>query len=194
MSKAKDVWDTECTGRLDQLERIHADARGTRRGRRWETEQLNRSLFVALVGQFQVYCRELHDEAISVYLAQANPRQVDALRRLLRRRRDLDTRNPRKESLGNDFGRMGLKLIPALQNRYGRAGQDLARLELLVDFRNAVVHGNESEVHSLIQKHPIAATLRSYHLFRSTCDRLVRRLDAVVAAELAAELQISRPW
>ena len=124
MSKAKDVWDTECTGRLDQLERIHADARGTRRGRRWETEQLNRSLFVALVGQFQVYCRELHDEAIS----------------------------------------------------------------------NAVVHGNESEVHSLTRKRPIAATLRSYHLFRSTCDRLVRRLDAVVAAELAAELQISQPW
>jgi hypothetical protein len=89
---------------------------------------------------------------------------------------------------------MGLKLIPALQNRYGRAGQDLARLELLVDFRNAVVHGNESEVHSLIQKHPIAATLRSYHRFRSTCDRLVRGLDAVVAAGLAAELQISRPW
>ena len=194
MSKAKAVWDTECTGRLDQLERIHADARGTRRGRRWETEQLNRSLFVALVGQFQVYCRELHDEAISEYLAQANPRQVDALRRLLRRRRDLDTRNPRRESLGNDFGRMGLKLIPALQNRYGRAGQDLARLELLVDFRNAVVHGNESEVHSLTRKRPIAATLRSYHLFRSTCDRLVRRLDAVVAAELAAELQISQPW
>ena len=194
MSAAKEVWDTECVPRLNQLERIHADARGTRRGRRWETEQLNRSLFVALVGQFQVYCRELHDEAISVYLAQANPRQVDALRRLLRRRRDLDIRNPRREALGNDFGRMGLKLIPSLQSSYGRAGQDIVRLELLIDFRNAVVHGNESEVHSLIRRHPIAATLNSYQRFRRTCDRLVRRLDAVVAAELAAELQIAPPW
>ena len=194
MSAAKAVWDTECLARLDQLERIHGAVRGTGRGRRWGTDQLNRSLFVALVGQFQVYCRELHDEAISVYLAQANPCQVDALRKLLRRRRDLDTRNPRRESLGNDFGRMGVRLIPALQSRYGRADQDLARLELLVDFRNAVVHGNESEVHALTRKRPIATTLRSYHLFRRTCDRLVRRLDTVVAAELAAELQISQPW
>ena len=194
MSAAKEVWDTECVARLDQLERIHAAAGGTGRGRRWGTEQLNRSLFVALVGQFQVYCRELHDEAISVYLAQANPCQVDALRKLLRRRRDLDTRNPRRESLGNDFGRMGVRLIPTLQSRYGSADQDLARLELLVNFRNAVVHGNESEVHALTRKRPIATTLRSYHLFRRTCDRLVRRLDTVVAAELAAELQISQPW
>lgn len=80
------------------------------------------------------------------------------------------------------------------ESRYGSADQDLARLELLVDFRNAVVHGNESEVHALTRKRPIATTLRSYHLFRRTCDRLVRRLDTVVAAELAAELQISQPW
>ena len=155
---------------------------------------MNRSLFVALVGQFQVYCRELHGEATRVYLSQANPRQVTALETLLLRRRDLDNRNPRRDALKNDFGRMGLQIIPALQNRYGRAGQDLARLELLVDLRNAVVHGNESEVHALTRRNPIAATLRSYHRFRSTCDRLVRGLDAVVAAGLAAELQISRPW
>ena len=44
----------------------------------------------------------------------------------------------------------------------------------------------------MTRKRQIAITLRSYHLFRRTCDRLVRRLDTVVAAELAAELQISR--
>lgn len=194
MSRAKTVWDTECVPRLNQLEQVHAAAGGTRRGRRWGTNQLNRSLFVALVGQFQMYCRELHDEATRVYLSQTNTNQVAAIETLLLRRRDLDTRNPRRDALKNDFGRMGLRIIPALQNRYGRAGQDLARLELLVDLRNAVVHGNESEVHALTRRNPIATTLRSYHRFKSTCDRLVRGLDAVVAAGLAAELQISRPW
>ena len=75
MSAAEAVWDTECMARLNQLERIHAAVRGTARGRRWGTDQLNRSLFVALVGQFQVYCRELHGEATRVYLSQANPWQ-----------------------------------------------------------------------------------------------------------------------
>ena len=194
MSAAKEVWDTECVARLDQLERIHAAAGGTGRGRRWGTEQLNRSLFVALVGQFQVYCRELHDEAAGIYLSQANPRQVEALEPLLLRRRELDSRNPRRDALRKDFGRMGLQLIPALQSRYARAGDDLDRLELLVRFRNAVAHGNESEVRSLVQEDRIRPTLRAYRTFRSTINRLVGKLDAVVAAELAVELDIRRPW
>ena len=66
MSNAKDVWDTHCAARLNQLEQIHADVRGSGRGRRWYTGQLNRSLLVALVGQFQEYCRDLHNEAIEL--------------------------------------------------------------------------------------------------------------------------------
>ena len=107
------MWDTECVARLDQLERIHAAAGGTGRGRRWGTEQLNRSLFVALVGQFQVYCRELHDEAARVYLSQANPRQVRALQTLCCGSAGiLDHRNPRRDALKNDFGRMGIAAHP----------------------------------------------------------------------------------
>ena len=194
MSGAKEVWDTECVARLDQLERVHAAVRGTGRGRRWGTEQLNRSLFVALVGQFQVYCRELHDEAARVYLSQANPRQVEALEPLLLRRRDLDSRNPRRDALRKDFGRMGLQLIPALQSRHAGASDDLDHLELLIRFRNAVAHGNESEVRSLVQGYGIRPTLRAYRRFRSTISRLVGKLDAVVAAELAVELDIRPPW
>jgi hypothetical protein len=194
MSGAKEVWDTECVARLDQLERIHTAAGGTGRGRRWGTDQLNRSLFVALVGQFQVYCRELHDEATRVYLSQANPRQVRALQTLLRQRRELDYRNPRRDALKNDFGRMGLQIIPALRSLYARANDDIDRLELLVRFRNAIAHGNESEVRSLVQGYSIRPTLRSYRTFKSTINRLVGKLDAVVAAELAGELGIRRPW
>ena len=37
-------------------------------------------------------------------------------------------------------------------------------------------------------------TLGSYRTFRSTINRLVGKLDVVVAAELAGELGIRRPW
>ena len=194
MSGAKLVWDNECMERLAQLEQIHRDARGTRRGRRWGTEQLNRSLFVALVGQFQVYCRELHDEATGVYLSQAATTQVRTLSVLLRQGRELDKRNPRRDALKNDFGRMGLDIVRGLQRLYGWADRDLKRLEMLVSFRNAVVHGNESQVDGLRQSQQIAATVSSYRMYKTTMNRLVLRLDQVVSTGLAAELQIARPW
>ncbi len=42
-------WQREGLPRLDELEQLHVDARGAGPGRRWGTEQLNRSLLVALV-------------------------------------------------------------------------------------------------------------------------------------------------
>lgn len=194
MSIAKDTWDTDCAGRLDQLEQIHDDVRGYGRGRRWYTGELNRSLLVALVGQFQVYCRDLHNEAIDVYLAAANQRQVEVIDALLKQDRKLDTQNPRRSSLGSDFGRLGIDLIPILRSRGSRIISDLDRLDELVEFRNAIVHGNESKVESLVERYQTGMTLASYRRFRSTLDRLVRIMDNVVARELANSLQIQPPW
>ena len=188
------MWDMECVPRLNQLEQVHAAAAGTRRGRRWGTDQLNRSLFVALVGQFQMYCREFHDEATRVYLSQANTRQVAAIETLLLRRRELDNRTPRPDALKNDFDRMGLQIIPALQNLYARANKDIDRLRLLIRFRNAIAHGNESEIRSMTQSASIRPTLSSYRTYRRAINRLVGKLDVVVAAELAGELGTRRPW
>ena len=194
MSGAEVVWDMECVPRLSQLEQVHVAAGGTHRGRRWGTDQLNRSLFVALVGQFQMYCRELHDEATRVYLSQANTRQVAAIEGLLLWRRELDNRTPRRDALKNDFGRMGLQIIPALQNLYARADVDIDRLGLLIRFRNAIAHGNEREIRSMAQSSSIRPTLSSYRTYKSAINRLVGKLDVVVAAELAGELGIHRPW
>ena len=185
MSRAKDAWDTECTARLDQLERIHATIRGAGRGRQWYTGQLNRSLIVALVAQFQVYCRDLHDEAIDVYLAQANPRQVGVLHTLLNQNRKLDTQNPRRSSLGSDF---------AVRAHGRRANTDLDRLDELVEFRNAIVHGDEPRIQSLVSCYQTRITLNSYRRFRQTLDRLVRLMDTVVATKLADNLRVRPPW
>ena len=194
MSNAKNSWSTSGAGRLDQLERIHADSRGYGRGRRWYTGELNRSLLVTLVGQFQVYCRDLHDEAIGVYLSEASEHQREVLQTLLKQGRKLDTQTPRRSALGSDFGRLGFDVIPALNAQGDRVVKDLRRLDQLIEIRNAIVHGNETRVQSLVQCYQTRLTLYTYRQYRKTLDRLVWKLDTVVALELAAGLQIPQPW
>ena len=194
MSRAREVWETECADRLQQLEQIHADARGKSPGRRWYIDQLVRSLFVTLVGQFQVYCRELHNEAISVYIASANKRQVEVLETLLKQGRKLESQNPHRSSLGSDFGRLGFDFIDALKRCRSNSCVDLERLDLLVKFRNAIVHGNESQVQSLVKDNQTRVTLSSYRKFRKTLDRIAQDMDTVVAEELAAGLKVRKPW
>jgi len=91
-------WRGAGLARLAELEAVHANLTGTGPGRRWGTNQLNRSLFLALVAQFQGYCRDLHDEAVAVYLDQANPTQKNNLELLLLQGRRLGTHNPRRST------------------------------------------------------------------------------------------------
>lgn len=193
-STAKSEWATTAKARLDELERVHTDARGKGPGRRWGTEQLNRSLFVVLVAQFQIFCRDLHDEAIDVHVAAANVRQADLLRNLLTQGRKLDVQNPQPAALGSDFGRLGFALIPALRAEGTDIENALEGLDLLVRFRNAIAHGNESVLQRLVSGGEIKATLTSYRTYRRTLNRLVGTMDRVVAAELASGLDIPRPW
>lgn len=137
-SRAFALWQTESSARLDELERFHAAAGGSGTGQQSGVEQLNRSMFVALVAQFQTYCRNVHDDAIDVHADEANPRQVEVLRLLLTQGRKLDAGNPRSGALGSDFDRLGFQLIPALRAEGGTVPATLADLDVLVDFRNAV--------------------------------------------------------
>ena len=194
VSAAWTEWDTTARRRLDELERVHADTRGTGPGRRWGTGQLNRSLFVALLAQFQTFCRDLHDEAIEVHVRAANPNQAGVLRALLTQGRKLDVQNPRPGALGGDFGRFGLQLIPALHAHDPAMVDSLASLDRLVDLRNAVAHGSESKLAGIVAAGEIATNLRSYRSYRRRVGGLVGNMDEVVGAELAAMLQIPPPW
>lgn len=191
-SVANGEWDTTARARLDELEAIHTRAHGAKRGRRWGTDQLNRSLFVVLVAQFQTYCRDLHDEAVDVYVAAANPRQEVVLRKLVTQGRELDKKNPRPGALGSDFGRLGIELVPKLK-AVSKADAVLG-LEVLVDFRNAVAHGNESALTAAVATGQIKATLASYRAHRRALNALVGTMDQVVSTELANELHVAPPW
>lgn len=180
--------------RLDELEKVHAEATGTGRGRRWGTEQLNRSLLVALVAQFQNYCRDLHDEAVEVHVTCANPRQADFLRTLMTQGRKLDTQTPRTDHLGNDFAKIGFKFVEALKAVDAATQTRLQKLDLLVDFRNAIGHGNETKLQELSLGGRIGATKRSYRQYRSALNALAGTMDEVVAAKLSQLLGVAPPW
>lgn len=74
------------------------------------------------------------------------------------------------------------------------AKEALRLLDLLVDFRNAIGHGNETRIASLARDGEIKATKKSYRQFRRTIEDLATIMDGVVAAKLATGLAIPRPW
>ena len=158
-SRAKKLWDTRSKERLDELEQIHAEIRGSGRGRRWYTRQFNLSLFVALTAQFQLFSRNLHDDAVDIYVSQADPRWAQVLGTLLTQGRKLEKENPRGSALGSDFGRLGFGFIPALKSSGSKVSEDLGKLETLIDFRNAVSHGNDQQIQSLEREGRIKANL-----------------------------------
>ena len=187
-------WRSVGLARLAELEAVHAQATGSARGRRWGTTQLNRSLFVVLVAQFQAYARRLHDQAVDVHVAAAVPGQQALLRALLTQGRKLESQNPRRAALGSDFGRLGFSFIDDLKAATASAASDLDSLEELIDFRNAVGHGDEVRIAAIEAQGRIKATKGSYQNLRRTIDRLAGTMDEVVATKLTVVLGISQPW
>jgi len=193
-SNALAEWRSVGLGRLTELEMVHAQLTGTGRGRRWGTTQLNRSLFVALAAQFQSFCRDLHDEAVAVHVAAANPAQAGLLRVLLTEGRKLDVGNARKSTLGSDFGKLGFDFIGDLKATGVATERRLVRLESLVDYRNAIGHGSESKIEALEQAKGISSTKVSYQVHRQALNGLAGTMDSVVATRLAAALGCPTPW
>jgi len=187
-------WQSTGLANLGQLHHIHRQATGARRGRRWGTTQLNRSLFVALLAQFQSFCRDLHDEAVDVHVAFAPAEQRGLIRALLTQGRNLDVANPRSDSLGSDFGRLGFSLIDQLRAAGAATGPRIDALDRVAGFRNAVSHGNESQVSALEASGKIKSTLKSYVEHRKELEVLAITMDRVVADQLAALLHIASPW
>lgn len=144
--------------------------------------------------RYQTYCRGLHDEAIEVHVAHVNSRQADLLRSLMTRGRRLDGQTPRVSVIGSDFVRLGLSVVDDLKASGPAVTRSLALLDVLVDFRNAIVHGNETQITAIVATGDIAPTLSSYRAYRRTANRLAGTMDQVVAVGLASLLNIPPPW
>lgn len=193
-SMALAEWRATGLARLAELESVHADLTGSGRGRRWGTTQLNRSLFVALSAQFQSFCRDLHDEAVSAHVMAAIPAQRPMLQVLLTQGRKLDTGNPRRSALGSDFGRLGIDFVSELKRTGARTEERLVMLEELIDFRNAIGHGQESAIAALEDRGAIASTKSSYVRYRKALNGLAGTMNDVLSEQLASMLETGRPW
>lgn len=193
-SSALARWRGSGLARLAELEAVHANLTGSGSGRRWGTTQLNRSLFLALVAQFQSFCRDLHDDAVAVYVAEANAHRRDNVKALLVQGRRLDTHNPRRSTLGHDFVRLGLTMITDLKAEGPATERQLDALDRIVDYRNAIGHGDDAKIPVIEAGGEIKATKRSYQQHRQALDALAGTMDDVVAEQLARSLGISRPW
>ncbi|MGQ0742776.1 MAG: hypothetical protein ACT4OS_00250 [Acidimicrobiales bacterium] len=156
--------------------------------------QLNRSLSVILVAQFQSYCRNLHDEAVAVHVTAATAGQQALLRVVLTQGRKLDSQNPRRAALGSDFGRLGLAFVHDMKAARPAVATELDYLEALIDFRNAIGHGEESEIAMIESGGSVRSTKASYMRSRRTLDRLAGTMDEVVSARLGALLGAPNPW
>ncbi|MGH9156800.1 MAG: hypothetical protein ACRD1K_13415 [Acidimicrobiales bacterium] len=193
-SNALTEWKATGLQRLAELEAVHAKLTGTSRGRRWGTTQLNRSLFLALSAQFQSYCRDLHDEAVQVHVSAAIAAQRPMLQILLTQGRKLDSGNPRRSALGSDFVRLGFDFIADLKAQGSPTIARLDLLEALLDYRNAIGHGDDARITGLEAAGGIAATKKSYQQHRRALIGLAGTMDVVVSDRLSQVLGIVRPW
>jgi hypothetical protein len=180
--------------RLDELVALHQRATGSSPGRRYGTSEFNRTLVTALVAQFQAFVRDLHNLAMNEFVRTIEPpSRRDIIHSTLERGRRLDAQTPRRDHLGADFGRLGIELIPAVKDRDPRASRRLDTLDALIDLRNAISHGNDTEILRLAAR-GVVPTFGSFRRQRSTLNGLARTLDGVLAAQLADLLGTDPPW
>ncbi len=129
------------------------------------------------MAQFQRYCRELHDLAVQVHVDAVTLGQRPMLRTLLTQGRKLEVQNPRRSALGSDFGRLGFDLIGHLKDAGVTTEERLDALDLLIDYRNAVGHGDERRITALEATGAIRATKQSYQRYRRVLNGLSGTID-----------------
>ncbi len=193
-SRALTLWTTTATARLDEIEQAHRAVGGGGRGRRIATLQINHAYAMLLSSHFQGFCRDLHSEAIDHLCSRvAEPWAAPLLRERLTENRKLDAGNPNPGNLGADFGRLGMRLWPAVQAVDARNRARQEKLESLNRWRNAIAHQDFTR-----PELDLGGGRRDLHLadvraWRTACGSLATALDRVVGEHIAA-LVGGAPW
>jgi len=85
--------------------------------------------------------------------------------------------------LTNDFTRVGFNVVRLLKAEGAATETALRLLDVAVDFRNAIVHGNETQVAEVAVTGQIEATLTSYRRYRRVITGLASTKNHVAANE-----------
>ena len=188
-SRALQEWRT--TQRAD-LDRLDAAVRGA--SGHALRQQLVDAYILALAGQFQLYCRTLHTDAVAFAANNVSPASAAPIVNALAHRRLLDHGNAHSSALGADFEWLGPELWTALVKSDQRNRLRRTRLDQLNAWRNAVAH----QARPLAPRDAAAAasaarTLRWARLWRADCSALAHQMDRYVQGRLTSLLGI-RPW
>ncbi len=185
-------WRTTRARALDEIARGHAAVSGTRRGRRFHTQQFNRAYAVMVAAQFQGFCRDLHSECVD-HLVRSIP-SPSSIRTLVRdeftRDRRLDRGNAQPSSIGSDFNRLGIDLWNEIRAFETRTSDLMKLLDDLNHWRNAIAH-QDFDPHRLGGS--TVLRLERVRRWRRACMRLARALDEVMRRHMA-KLTGSAPW
>jgi hypothetical protein len=175
---------------LDEIVQAHVSVGGTKRGRRYATQQINRAYAVLLVSQFQGFCRELHNECINSVVATMTPLIQAVVWNEMTRGRQLDRGNAQPATLGADFGRLGLDLWPEMTGLDPRSNSRQMMLEELNAWRNAIAHQDFDPA-----RLGGATILRLAQIrrWRAACHSLARTINEVTRSHLQQLTGVS-PW
>ena len=190
-STSHQEWATVRSAALDEMALAHAAVGGSRRGRRYATQQINRSYAVLLASQFQGYCRDLHSECVDHLTNAVSPVPLrPVVRAKFTLSRQLDRGNAQSSSLGSDFGRLGIDFWLEVGAHDAANQARKAALDRLNLWRNAIVHQSLDPT-----KLGGTATLRLAEVrrWRKDCEHLARSFDAVMGRHVQSLIG-TLPW
>ncbi|GAA2990052.1 hypothetical protein GCM10010483_38230 [Actinokineospora diospyrosa] len=182
---------------MDNLFAAHKQVSGGKRGRKWDTDELNHAILLRLAAEFQGFARDLHDECVDALvraLGLTNSRLEDIIGIVnLRANRKLDTGNASPGGLGTDYARLGMELWAELKTRYpSRAAKWNKKLELLNTARNGIAHDDETKLQK-VRSEGWPMTLPTARSWRSALDALAGGMDTVCKTYFTT-LTGSAPW
>jgi hypothetical protein len=160
------------------MAKAHAAVGGGKRGRRYATQQINRSYAVLLASEFQGFCRDLHSECVAHIVDAIGLTDLrDVIRVELTRDRKLDRGNAQKGSLASDFGRLGVQFWKSVEAHNIANAARALKLEELNRWRNAIVH---QDLDASKLGGTTVLRLVQVRQYRVACGHLARSFDTVM--------------
>lgn len=197
-SQALGTWRTDRAANLDALREAHRKVGGANRGRRWSTDQLNYAMILTLSGEWQGYCRDLHDEGFQAILTQAQPapQYIGLIVGAATAGRQLNVRNPDASALARDFALLNAtgKFWDRARSYDASTATLLVLLRDLVDGRNGIAHRDQSKIDEVNRRGYKLHTLKTFVQFRQGIDQLAEIVDAVVGQQVTDTCGGVAPW
>ena len=196
-SEPRRRWVHDRLARIDVLATGHASVGGVSGpGRPKEASKpLAHAYTIGMLSEFQGFVRDLHDLAVERLVSASGaastytPILIDGMTA----GRGIDRGNATTPTVKADFARIGLSpLNLGIYNSRWSIG-DSAEFDLLLRLRNALGHGNETELRALLAGGAVKDTVSWARARIPLLNRYVRALDKLVWEHLARATG-KEPW